>query len=474
VIFNTEALILSAIILQDGEAQNAGGGVYSTGNAGIYLRSTEVRENQSATGAAVYSALNALRSEQSLVTANVAPGFGSIVEIGSHAMTASFGNTHIQNSTFSGNTGVALSLRDNTAADTSSTVTVDNVTVVLNTGGGIDLNNSDVTVKNSIIAGNQDPAQAAGVYKDCDEITTGVISYILMVSGGGCPAPTTTNRNQAISDTGAETLMATLDAEDRCNSATGILCPLADHGGTTFVHMPRLLLSYTSVSDSPLINRGSENCVGVDQRGEARNVACDIGSVEVIGVASGSLTRSGGIIRLGNDYEQFLGDGLADEELLPASPTSPCPMGVTIDGLLYPPTDWADSSTELARSRIVGDSYNRFEPGCPWLVTEPGRGDVDFERVDPVTGALMPAGQGYYTYRTNTSFHGFDRFQYRVVTTLSRLNPLVEDRSRLVEATVVVEPPNDLSTDKLGGALDYWGMLLLGMLGLGWRGRRPA
>jgi CSLREA domain-containing protein len=477
VIFNNENLALTDVILQDGEAQGKGGGLYVSDDAGVLITATEIRENKAGSGAAVFAERNSLRISQSLVVANEHNGLGgtgTVVEVADSTMVNGFQVSNISSSTFSGNTGVALSMRDNTAASTPTTVLLENLTIVLNTGGGVDFNNSDVEIRNSIIAGNQHPDGPAGRYLDCIDTTTATIEYSLIVVGDGCPPDTilSPNGNQAITDSGNQRLMATLDANGRCNSTTGILCPLADHGGTTPVHMPRLLPSYTNISESQLINRAGSDCLGTDQRGEERLAyACDMGAVEVQEVPSDTFTGSGGSIKFGQRYEQFLGDGLADEELLPASQ---CPPGTSIGGFIYPPTIWADSSTALAREKIVANSYRPSEPGCPWMVKLPGRGVVRFERHDPVSGALMAVGQGYYSYRPNYNFHGFDRFEMRVVTTLSKLNPLLEDRSRLIRSTVIVEPGSTMASSRLGGALDVWGVLLLGMLGLGWRGRRQA
>ncbi|MGC4088216.1 MAG: Ig-like domain-containing protein [Polyangiaceae bacterium] len=99
------------------------------------------------------------------------------------------------------------------------------------------------------------------------------------------------------------------------------------------------------------------------------------------------------------------------------------------------------------------DNKNRLIPGRPWITVAPTKGTVVFNP------------DGSYTYRPNSNFHGFDRFSFRVVTTLSKLNSTFDSQSRLVNAQVIVEPTHGLSAYSTSGSGDVWFLLVL--LGLG-------
>lgn len=453
VIFNNELLSLSNVLIKYGRASGSGGALYLGGSAGAQIRDSELRESEAASGAAVFAAANTLVLERSLITANTVTGTGgaeAVIDVQATAdpsLVSGIAPTKIINTTISANTGRALSLRDDMVVNAS--------TVVDNSAGGLHFNGEDVEVYNSIIAGNQSA--------DCEaRPLTAVMENNLVVAAGGCA----TTGNQVISNAAGtiEQLMAT-EVDGYCTGDVGLLCPLADHGGPTFVHVPRVLIGYSQISDSPIINKASaavggfdaRACPANDQRSKSREAyACDIGAVELQSVASGSYTRSGGAVFFGQTYTQPLGYDLGDEELLPAA-QCPAPDTDPATSLPIPPVTHADPS------KVVPGSYRRDVPGCPWLEVNASRGIVSFS----IDGA-----DGSYSYRPTVDFHGFDRFDIRVITTLSNLNALAADRSRLVRAQVIVEPSTGMSSSKVGGALDIWGLGGLGILGLGWIGRR--
>lgn len=455
VFFNNEILLLTDVLIQDGSAPR-GGAIYLTADGGLDLYQSEIRTSRADQGAAVYAAYNSIEMRSSLLTANVlnAPaGSGAVVEVAASTVPTGLGATSLTNVTISGNTGLALSLREGARINAS--------TIVLNTGGGLDFNGEDVGVYNTILAANPDTVNAA----DCQNLPAEpAMLKNLVLSPGTCPG----SGNQAISNTpGSESqLMATL-VGDKCISPFGLLCPLADHDGPTFVHMPRILESYDEspllIAASPIINKGSNKvgasdvdaCPSQDQRGKARIVyACDIGAVELQAVATGSQTAAGGVIRYGELYSQYLGDDLADEVLLSINK---CPDPVTLTLAPAPAANFPPASLAADPAVVVPNSYQPGVPGCPWLEQAAGRGVVAF------------TPEGNYTYRPSSDFHGFDRFSIRVVTTLSWLNTHPADRSRLLKAVVIVEPSTSMTSTKLSGALDAWSILLLAVLGLGWR-----
>ncbi|HEX4869295.1 MAG TPA: choice-of-anchor Q domain-containing protein [Moraxellaceae bacterium] len=452
VIFSGDHLTLSDVLLQDGEATK-GGGIYLGTDGVAAINTSELRANRADAGAAIYAERNVVDLETSLLTANVInvpAGSGAVLEVADATRPTAIAPTALINVTISGNTGRALSLREDARVNAS--------TIVLNTGGGLDFNGEDVVVYNTILAGNTTNG-------DCENLPgTPTMEFNLVLSPGTCP----TTGNQTVDDQAGTPgqLMATL-VNGKCASDFGLLCPLSDRGGPTFVHMPHVLPGYGAdpllLDASPLINKGADSigssgnsCPSTDQRGKERVVyACDIGAVEMQGVGASEITLSGDVIKYGQTHTQYLGDDLADEELLPAVL---CPTGVMLTlppataASLYPPPSLAPDPT-----RVVGGTYRADVPGCPWVERSPTRGTVTFDT------------DGNYIYRPSGDFHGFDTFDMRVVTSLSMLYTLPADRSHVVAARVIVEPDTTMASDKLGGAIDGAGLLLLALLGLGWR-----
>lgn len=451
IIYNGEGLVLSDVLVKDGGAL-MGGAIYTNQQGGLRLDTSEFNSNHADRGAALYFEYSSANLERNLFTQNsvtTPAGVGAVVEVADPTIVDPFEGTKIANTTFSANDGRALSLR--------AGAVVNAATIVLNKGG-IDFNGVDVQVFNTILVGNT-------TNPDCENLPASpTLQNDLLLTSGSCPS----SGNQTISNVNGtpEQLMATL-VGDRCASTYGLLCPLADHGGATFTHMPRLLADYDlsplGVAASPIINKGSSSvgsstagsCPAQDQREKARSI-CDIGAVEVQAV-TGTYTRSGGVTSYGVPYVQFLGKELEDEEVLPASK---CPAAVSLQfpaaPPYYPPPDLAPDPTH-----VVPDSYQPTMPGCPWLEVAPSRGAVVFS-ID-----------GNYTYTPAYQFHGTDQFYYRVVTTLSNLNVLPYDRSRLVRGLVIIEPSSTMTSEKLSGALDVVGLLVLTAIGLiGRRGGR--
>lgn len=444
VIYSGEGLVLSDVLVRNGGAVR-GGAIYINQQGGLSLDKVEMQSNRADRGAALYFEYNSATLQRSLFTQNVVTtpaSAGSVVEVAAATIAEPFEGTLVVNTTFSGNDGRALSLRAGAKVNAS--------TIVLNKGG-VDFNGADVQVFNTILVGNS-------INPDCENLPASpTFSNNLVLASGSCPAV----GNQPISNADGTPgqLMAT-ESDGRCSGTFGLLCPLADHGGATFVHMPRLLPDYDQSSAgaalSPIINKGTETgttatsgaCPSQDQRDKSRQ-QCDIGAVEFQPVKD-NVTWSGGVTTFGVPYSQFLGKELEDEEVLPSSK---CPDAVSLQTPAappyYPPPELAPDPTV-----VVPDSYNPDAPGCPWVEVAPSRGRVVF------------SADGNYTYTADYQFHGTDRFYYRVVTTLSNLNVLPNDRSRLVRALVIVEPSSSMASEKLGGAVGIWNLMALAALGL--------
>lgn len=469
VIYSNERLVLSDVLVRYGQANDRGGAIYLTADGGLNMDESELRENRAVRGAAVFSEANAVMLSTSLLTANdvvamTGPGGlpvadpagpGAVLEIASATVPNELDASVVSNTTLSGNGGRALSLR--------AGARVSSATIVLNSGGGIDFNGENVGVHATILANNAgDDCRALPGTVDMD------YSLVLAAAAGGtCPA----TGNRTITDTpdSPDQLMAGL-VDGKCAGPWGLLCPLADEGGSTFVHLPRVLEYYLDVpaglGASYIINQaaGSTHCSSIDQRGEPRIAGgCDIGAVEVQALRGGS-APTGGVIAYGQIYTQAISMDLGDEDLLTAARCEQLfPPQFDADGRRFPPASLAPDP-----SRVVADSYRVRNPanpadtvttaaGCPWVEKAPTRGRVTF------------SVEGDYTYAPTSTFHGFDRFDFRVVTTLSALNVLPADRSRLMKGMVIVEPSVPMTSDKLGGAPDLWTLLLLAIAGLGWR-----
>jgi hypothetical protein len=92
-------------------------------------------------------------------------------------------------------------------------------------------------------------------------------------------------------------------------------------------------------------------------------------------------------------------------------------------------------------------------------MTNPLRGTVKF---DNTTSDLI-----YST--TNPEFHGFDKFSYGVITTLSRFNDAINDKILTTNVKVVSEPPGSPPSKSLdSGANSLFSLLILGFLAF-WR-----
>ena len=435
-ILNKEALTIINSILSKGQA-NLGGAIYNDTNASLFIKESVIKENQSFTdGAAIYSALNNFALEDSLVTNNKANAVNTgVISVNSTASSLfnTFTLPHISNVTISSNEGIGVSAHGE--------ILFNNNTIVNNTIG-VRLNNNLPLIYNSIIAGN---SQA-----DCDLFTAlpndGKIYFTnnLSVQNKGCPAALAANNNIFISNTGNETLFAALDSNNRCAAppALGLLCPLAEFGGLTKTHKPRLLAQYTKLSDSPIVNKGFFQvagnlglpCATTDQRtlprenGENR---CDIGAVE-IQTGLQAYTQGDDIV-FGQIKRFSPSENLGDAELLPAEYCS----------------DVLGSGTYLK--------------GCVRLVDPPKHGSVQF---DSQTAEVV--------YSTNNpNFHGFDKFSYSIVTTLSRFSDANNDKILTTAVKVVSEPPASLESKTLdNGSINILSLLMLSGLLAAWRRSR--
>lgn len=443
IIYSNETLDMAGVTIHGGVASLQGGAVYSAADAVVGLSGSKFNANRAPDGAAIYAEKNAVFISQSLITDNT-PTTGAVISMASDTLPAAITEASIiEVSTISGNQGLALSLRKGAVVSAS--------TIVNNAVGGVHFNNAVVSVYNTILAGNPDAATTSAT--DCIQSANVDFAFSLGLVGGGCgatsaPAVLTLLRNNDVSFP-REKLFASLDAAGKCqgyqstSAATaafqgmGLLCPLAERSDddVTAYHMPRLLPVYTAASDSPIVSKGADGstttqCSSTDQRSKPRRSICDIGAVELQPVNEAVI--SGDAITYGQTYSEALDSELGDEELF-------VPTAIT----------GAGSCPAFALTA----NEDKMKPGCPWITTAPTKGTVVFNP------------DGTYTYRPSSRFHGFDRFSFRVVTNLSKLNSTFDSQSRIVNAQVIVEPSHGLTGYTTSGSADLW--LLLALAGLG-------
>ena len=99
---------------------------------------------------------------------------------------------------------------------------------------------------------------------------------------------------------------------------------------------------------------------------------------------------------------------------------------------------------------------NCYQP----LIDIPTHGLVKF---DALNSEIL-----YSTY--NSDFHGFDKFSYGMVTTLSRFSDAINDRALKINVKVVSEPPESLASKALdNGSMNVFSLLILSSLLAVWR-----
>jgi len=259
-ILNFGTLNLDRVVVRDNAETSpgpanfefGGGGIYNGGGATLNLTDSTVRDNVSNNqpSGGIYgffgSTINITRSTVSgnVAATDVAGGLRSL------------GNATIVNSTFSGNVSTAWH------------------------GGAIFHTDGQLTVTNSTFSGNVAPSgTASGILVATfgapanATLTNNVLegnggAFACAIEGGGAATITSGGFN-VISDGSCNPI-----ASDQ-SSTDALLEPLADNGGPTLTH--------ALLAGSPAIDAAdSAVCPATDQRGVARDAACDVGSFEFV------------------------------------------------------------------------------------------------------------------------------------------------------------------------------------------------
>ena len=420
-ILNKDTLAINNTILSNGHAQNFGGAIYNAFSAVTTTNQVLFKENKAFSGAAIYSEANNISLLNSLFTKNTAFISESIVNVGNNSASIT---SNISNSTFSGNTGYAIASRDN--------LILNNNTIVLNTGG-INFNNEVPRVYNSIIAGNTTNGDCKNMINGPDP-TKAYFANNVFISG--CILGDSTLQNKQLSGVNQELLLADSNNDDICDAppANGLLCPLAENGGPTQTHKPRMLMAYLLATDSPIINKGFLNttnnnkglsCLSMDQRGQARSDRCDIGALEVL---TEYTNRDGIDILFGDNPSFSLAKYIGDGELVPQSACDS----------IFGPNNTRDKSD-----------------GCFGLIIAPTKGTVSIKNS---THELV--------YTPNSTFHGLERFAYGVSTTISRFSDASNDRVVRTDLRINSEPNTQTASKTLdNGSSSFFSLLILSLLG---------
>ena len=260
-ILNFGTLNLDTITVTNNTESSSGGAAFDLGGGGIYngdgatlnLTNSTVSNNSTLgqPGGGIYGFFNStINVTNSTVSGNVAGdvagGFRTL------------GNATIVNSTISGNTSTAWH------------------------GGGMFITDGTVTVLNSTIVGNNAPGGTAGGFfvgtfgpsAATLELQNSIVadnadfSCLQGFFGAGTVTLTSLGNNVFTDSTCAPV------GSDQVVVSTGV-DGLADNGGPTLTH--------ALLAGSPAINAGNTAvCPATDQRGVARDAACDVGAFEFV------------------------------------------------------------------------------------------------------------------------------------------------------------------------------------------------
>lgn len=233
---------------------------------------------------------------------------------------------------------------------------------------------------------------------------------------------------------------------------TGLFCPLIKQEDEFVANIkPRLLMSYTKLADSPIVNKGatrqnitnanSLQCEANDIRGEARSI-CDIGAFElnINKEKSGSIKEVNDEIPYGSTASLSLKDLSADGQLLPASECSKY--------ISNPPAD--------AKQWLSG-KVGEWTDGCITFIAgkQPTRGKLS---LNDAKDRLL--------FKPNYNFHGVETFEYQLVTTTSRFSDATNDQKIRARSKVYQHPEGNFQSDTING-FGFYGETGSGSMDLG-------
>ncbi len=228
--------------------------------------------------------------------------------------------------------------------------------------------------------------------------------------------------------------------------ANGLLCPYDTPKDQMLgFFKPRLLMSYTRLSDSLIVNKGRiysdgtsiglASCEASDQRGKTRSgydELCDLGAVELV-INRSEIPVAGQDILYGETAKFNIADSFLDGELLDVA-----------------------SCEKILGKRSDGQSW---QPGC-----------LEIQQTQTVSkGKLTLDQEGNVVYTPNSNWHGADKFNMRIITTTTRFND-ISNYYITIPTTIVQDPPNNFESKTVnvsGGSIGISAIfMLLGLIGL--------
>lgn len=235
--------------------------------------------------------------------------------------------------------------------------------------------------------------------------------------------------------------------KDICDAppADGLLCPFTTPKDQLVgFFKPRLLSSYSTLSDSLIVNKGRiysdgssiglASCELIDQRGKNRSgydELCDLGAIELV-INRSEVPIAGQDILYGQIAKFNISESLLDGELLDSA-----------------------SCERILGKRSDGQNW---QPGC--LEVQ--------QTLTPSKGKLTIDQFGNVVYTPNSNWHGADKFNLRIITTTTRFND-VSNYYITIPTTIVQDPPNNFESKTVnvsGGSLGLTSILmLLGLIG---------
>ncbi|WP_312969080.1 rhombotarget A [Acinetobacter gerneri] len=435
---NRDQLIIKYGKLEKGYAVQ-GGAIY---NEGLYdekkplslvsLQNVLAQNNTAQQGAVIYTQIAQYVVNLSVIRDNTVTDNNSAVfdvevpfdEATSKALTTSSATTSaysrgIWNTTIFKNTGHVAKVFDS--------MLVNNITMIGNSAGlMINAPFNYSYVANSILVqnGSADCEVQSADFK-ADQLANNLYSV-------GCAG----TKGEAI---GSAKLFAGSSIEGECDvTSEGMLCPFANYSSTTWGYFrPRLSLSYKSIADSPIVNKGPPpkasglmQCEATDQRGKKRpddQQLCDRGAVE-LAVSTDKAPTMGEDLLYGETATMKLPDILSDGDLL---------------------------MPEQCQS-LLGDNPT----GKAW---EPGCAKITQRNATPSKGTTTISQDGTVKYVPNGNWHGSDEFDLQVITTTMRFN---DSKSPYITISVniVQAPPNTFENKSVktsGGSVGIGALSIL-------------
>ena len=432
-IYNKESLNFYNSQLLNGKAKS-GGAIYSAGKFDLLkipgfvsIANSLMQGNKAENGAVIFSdtpqyLVNSSVVRDNEVTLSSAALFDSLEGFDDKTIVNVSGARGISNSTIFNNKGHTIRVMDLMA--------VSNITMILNSKGLIlDAPLQRGYVGNSILAKNG--------AEDCTILQSGIANNLSNnLYSNGCAG----TFSQSL---GTTNLIASSSSEGVCDiTSDGILCPFKEYSDSSLGYFrPRLLESYSSRNDSPIVNKGPLSGSGIiscetsDQRLIKRNniwELCDRGAIE-LRVDLNTIELVGADILYKDVAKMSIRDQLVDGELI----------------------------TPAQCQKLFGSEPTSgiWQPGCLKIV----------QTNSTSKGKLTLTQDGDISYQPNGDWHGSDQFNILVITTTTYFSDSLNKYIQ-IKTNVVQDPPDtykDYSVKTSGGSFGFAGlMVLLGLITL--------